>query len=129
MITYYLDNVADPQHPRLVRRINNGTRPGDEITFDNTAGTAVAIDTFDLQFTYDISNGAGNPGGVEMNATDRGTGGACNPTACAETQIRKVNLRLSARAPNLVSGSTTFLRNTLESQVSLRAMAFVDRYR
>lgn len=125
MITYYLDNVTDPMHPQLVRRINNG----DWDTFDNTKGTAVAVDAFNLQFTYDINNGAGNPGGVEMTAADLGTGGACNPNACGPTQIRKINLRLTSRAPNQVSGSNTFLSNTLESQVSLRAMAFIDRYR
>ena len=129
MITYYLDNVADPLHPRLVRRVNNGSNPGDEITFDNTLGTAVAVDAFNLQFTYDINNGAGNPGGVQMIAADLGAGGACAPIACGPTQIRKVNLTLTTRAPNQVSGSATFLNNTLESQVSLRAMAFIDRYR
>ena len=125
MITYYLDNTASPGHPRLVRRINNG----DEWTFNNDLGIAVAVDAFNLQLTFDINNGAGNPSGVEMNATDLGTGGACSPLECAPEQIRKVTLRLTSRSPNVVSGSTTFLSNTLESQVSLRAMAFVDRYR
>ena len=60
----------------------------------------MAIDAVDLQFTYDISNGAGNPGGVEMAADDLSTSGACAPAACAETQIRKVNMMLQvARAP------------------------------
>ncbi len=125
MLTYYLDNIADPMHPRLVRRVNNGH----PTVFNNASGTAVAVDAFNLQFTYDINNGAGNPGGVEMNAADLGAGGACAPNACGPTQIRKVNLSLTSRAPNQVSGSLTFLNNTLESQVSLRAMAFVDRYR
>jgi type II secretory pathway pseudopilin PulG len=125
MITYYLDADADPMHPRLVRRINNG----DPFEFDNTLGTAVAIDAVDLQFTYDISNGQGNPGGVEMNGDDMNTtGGGCDPLACGRTQIRKVNLRLTSRAPNQNSLTSGFIRNTLESQISLRAMAFVDRY-
>ena len=42
----------------------------------------MAIDAIDLQFAYDISNGAGNPGDVEMTAADLGTGGACTPNAC-----------------------------------------------
>jgi type II secretory pathway pseudopilin PulG len=121
MITYYMDNT-DVNHPRLVRRVNNGSAS----TFDNTLGTAVAIDSFDLQFTYDISNGVNNPGGVEMTASDLGTGGACAPDACGETQIRKVNIRLQSRA---TTRNQRFLNNVLESQVSLRAMAFVDRYR
>jgi hypothetical protein len=129
MITYYLDNQTDPSHPRLVRRINNG----DALDWDNAKyGTAVAVDTVDLQFTYDISNGQTNPGGVEMSATDlaAGAGSACNPNACAKTQIRKVNLSFTAHASVAQGGgSGRLIRNTLESQVSLRAMAFVDRYR
>jgi hypothetical protein len=123
MITYYLDNT-DTAHPRLVRRINAGD-PG---VFDNTLGTAVALDVIDLQFTYDISNGAGNPGGVEMNEDDLGTTGSCAPSACAETQIRKINLRLRSRPPNANTTATRMINNLLETQVSLRAMAFVDRY-
>jgi hypothetical protein len=125
MITYYLDIVKDSDHPRLVRRVNNG----DPLLFDNTLGTAVAVDAVNLQFSYDISNGTGNPGNVEMTATDLGTGGACSPNACAPTQIRKVNVLLTSRSANMVSGLTKFMFNTLESQVSLRSMAFVDRYR
>lgn len=122
MISYYLDNITDPAHPRLVRRINNGNAT----TFNNTLGTAVVIDAVDLQFTYDISNGVGNPGGVEMNATDLGTGGACSPSACAETQIRKVTVMLRSKSP---SRATEYVSPVLRSQVALRAMAFVDRYR
>lgn len=125
MITYYLDDTTDEMHPRLVRRINNG----DWDTFNNDLGTAVAVDAVDLQFAYDISNGAGNPGNVEMGAADLVAGGACGLAACAPTQIRKVNVLLKSRAPNQVSGQTNMLSNTLESQVSLRSMAFVDRYR
>jgi hypothetical protein len=123
MITYYLDDT-DAVHPRLVRRINNG-HPGN---FDNELGTAVALDVVNLQFTYDISNGAGNPGGVEMNAADLALTGSCAPVACAETQIRKVNLMLRSRPANPNQVMTNNLNNLLETQVSLRAMAFVDRY-
>lgn len=122
MITYYVDNVSNPAHPRLVRRVNNGSAT----TFDNTLGTAVAMEAVDLQLTFDISNGTGNPGNVEMTAADKGTSGRCSPAACAETQIRKVNVRLTSRTPNR---KFSYLKNTLDSQVSLRSMAFVDRYR
>jgi hypothetical protein len=68
-----------------------------------------------------------------MTAADMAPGGACGALdACAETQIRKINLRVTSRPPNIIlesgSGFNTLIRNTLESQVSLRAMAFVDRY-
>jgi hypothetical protein len=125
MITYYLDATTDPIHPRLTRRINNG----DPRHFDNNLGTAVAMDVENLQFTFDISNGTNNPGNVEMTATDRGNGGACAPAACAATQIRKVNVMLTGRSSNAVNHNLRSFRNTLQSQVSLRGMAFVDEYR
>jgi hypothetical protein len=125
MITYYLDAKIDPKHPRLVRRINNG----DPLAFDNTSGTAVALDMENLQFTFDISNGVNNPGNVEMTAADQGLGGACAPSACAATQIRKVNVMLTGRSANAVNTTMRTFRNTLQSQISLRGMAFVDEYR
>ncbi len=126
MITYYLDATIDPRHPRLVRRINNGH----PTTFNNNLGTAVAMDIENLQLSYDISNGTNNPGNVKMVAADLTTGGACNPVACAPTQIRKMNIALSGRNRNVGNNKTAMaLRNTLQSQVALRGMAFVDRYR
>ena len=125
MISYYLEATSDPLHPKLVRRVNNGH----PTTFNNTLGTAVAVDATDLQLAYDINNGAGNPGDVEMVAADLTTGGACTPNACGRTQIRKVNLALTGRSQNKVPPKMDYLRNTLESQVSLRGMAFVDQYR
>lgn len=125
MITYYIDSTTDPFHPRLVRRINNGH----PTTFSNTLGTAVAMDIDNLSLTYDISNGTTNPGAVRMVASDLGTGGACNPLACAPTQIRKVNIALTGRAKNSRQDAMKPFRNTLQSEVALRGMAFVDRYR
>jgi len=125
MITYYLDAKLDPKHPRLIRRINNG----DARTFDNTTGTAVALDMENLQFTYDVSNGTTNPGNVEMTAADQGAAGACAPGICAATQIRKVNVMLTGRSANAVNANLRVFRNTLQSQISLRGMAFVDEYR
>lgn len=126
MITYYLDATIDRRHPRLVRRINNGH----PTTFDNSLGTAVALDVENLQFTYDISDGTKNPGNVKMGAADLTTTGACKPIACAATQIRKVNIALSGRNRAIGDNPRALpLRNTLQSQVALRGMAFVDRYR
>jgi hypothetical protein len=108
-----------------VRRINNGH----PTTFNNGLGTAVAMDVDNLQFSYDISNGTNNPGNVKMVAADLGTTGACNPVACAATQIRKVNIALSGRSRSIGDNNRGVpLRNTLQSQVALRGMAFVDRY-
>lgn len=125
MISYYLDATHDPNHPRLVRRINNGH----QTTFSNTLGTAVAIDVENLQFSYDISNGTNNPGGVEMTANDMSVAGPCSPLACGPTQIRKVNVAVTGRSRDSQNQAARVLRNTLQSQVSLRGMAFVDKYR
>jgi prepilin-type N-terminal cleavage/methylation domain-containing protein len=127
MITYYLDATVDPRHPRLVRRINNGH----PTTFNNTLGTAVAMDVENLQLSYDISNGTNNPGNVKMGPADLLTTGACAPVACAPNQIRKINIALSGRNRDLGNNTKEAipLRNTVQSQVALRGMAFVDRYR
>ncbi len=109
MITYYLDDSgSDVDHPRLVRRVNNG----DPRTFDNTLGTAVAIDAVDLQFTYDISNGASNPGGVEMTDDDMGTTGACSPErlrgdADSEGEPAAARRASPNRNPDTPTSSTT----------------------
>jgi len=126
MISYYIDATTEPRHPRLVRRINNG----DPATFNNALGTAVAMDIENFQLSYDISNGTNNPGNVKMLPADLLPSGACNPVACAATQIRKVNIALSGRNRNLGNNNRALaLRNTLQSQVALRGMAFVDRFR
>lgn len=123
MISYYLDATNDPAHPRLVRRVNNGS----PTVFDNeTLGTAVAMDVENLQFTYDIVDGETNPANVRMTAQDRDGTGRCNPNACDEAQIRKVNIVLSGRTNRMDNGA---VRNMLTSQVSFRGMAFVDEYK
>lgn len=125
MITYYLDNTTDPDHPRLVRRVNNGS----PTTFDNNSGAAVAMDVENLTFKYDINDGAMNPANIEMNAADIGGTGACAPNPCNQNQIRKVNVTLGARSFNAVNPQARVYHNTLASQVSLRGMSFVDEYR
>jgi prepilin-type N-terminal cleavage/methylation domain-containing protein len=125
MITYYIDATTDPQHPRLVRRINNG----DPLVFNNNLGTAVAFDIESLQVTYDLADGVGNPANVRMVAADLNGAGACDPDPCSPNQIRKVNILLAGRSRIPMRGTQQFFRNTLVTQVSLRSLAFVDRYR
>jgi prepilin-type N-terminal cleavage/methylation domain-containing protein len=125
MITYYVDATTDPKHPRLVRRINNGSAT----TFDNNSGTAVALDVENLTFRFDINDGNLNPANVEMNTGDIAGTGACAPTACNPNQIRKVNIMLGARSANAVNPKARTYHNTLSSQVSFRGMSFVDEYR
>ncbi len=124
MTSYYLDAVTNPRRPRLVRRMNNG----DAFTFDNTLGTIVAFDVENLQITYDIADGVTNPANVRMTEADMNGTGACAPRACSPNQIRKVNLLLSGRSERPARISSQFFHNTLTTQVSLRSLAFVDRY-
>ena len=124
MITYYLDNTTVAGSPRLVRRINNG----DPVTFNNALGTAVALDIEDLQFSFDINDGANNPGNVEFVAADLTTSGACSPVACSPTQIRKINVTMTARSANTTNRRRQVYRNTLHSQIALRGMALVNDY-
>ena len=64
-----------------------------------------------------------------MTLTDMTVAGACAPYACGPTQIRKANVALTGRSRDSQNRAARVLRNTLQSQISLRGMAFVDRYR
>jgi prepilin-type N-terminal cleavage/methylation domain-containing protein len=129
MISYYIDNVTDPRRPRLVRRINNSDDPLKWNDFDNSEGTVVAFDIENLQITYDLVDGAANPSNVRMDDLDMTTGGRCAPSRCYPNQIRKVNIMLAGRSRLPRRGTNQFFRNRLVTQVSLRSLAFVDRYR
>ena len=124
MITYYLDNTTVPGSPRLVRRINNGH----PTTFNNNLGTAVAIEIENLVFSFDINDGASNPGNVSFVAANLTGAGPCSPDPCSPTQIRKVNVTITARSQNVNRPKARVFRNTLNSQIALRGMALVNDY-
>jgi prepilin-type N-terminal cleavage/methylation domain-containing protein len=125
MISYYLDDTLDPTTPRLMRHLNWG----DPNVLNNLRARTVAFGIDNLQISYDMVDGAGNPSDVRMEAVDLTTGGACNPNACSPNQIRKVNMFLAARSSETFSLTRQFFRNSLRTQVSLRSLALVDRYR
>jgi prepilin-type N-terminal cleavage/methylation domain-containing protein len=129
MITYYIDNWTDPRRPRLIRRLGNSTRPEKWNDFDNREGTVVAFDIEGLRITYDLVDGVDNPSDVRMDDDDLSPDGACSPSRCYPNQIRKVNITLSGRSRLPRRGTNQFYRNHLSTQVSLRSLAFVDRYR
>src|SRR6266536_4866932 len=105
MVTYYLDTTADPQNPRLMRRINNRT------------GETVALVLEDLQLSYDLVDGVTNPTGIDT------------PTAPnSPNQIRKVNIFLTGRSSYGLRNNNAYLRKSLRTQVSLRSLSFVNRY-
>jgi hypothetical protein len=104
MITYYVDN-ADPDSPRLMRIVNDGTpRP-------------VALDVEDLQFTFDLMDGYANPADVSEP-----------PTGNSPAQIRKVNLMLATRSREQNTATGRYQYQTLRTQVALRSLSFIDRY-
>jgi prepilin-type N-terminal cleavage/methylation domain-containing protein len=107
MISYYLDNVTSPPFVRLIRQINmNLPSPVGE-TLEN------------LQFTYNFVDGVTNPSNQPTV-----------PTGNSESQIRSVNVYLGARSGYQVheGNQTLFARTNLQTQVSLRSLAYVNRY-
>ena len=66
--------------------------------------------------SFDLVDGANNPTNQPAPAVDEAN------------QIRKVNLFIGARSANEDSHLRTFFRNNLSTQVSLRSLAFMDRY-
>jgi hypothetical protein len=105
MVTYYLDNVTDPLHVRLIRRVNwNPGQPVGE-TIEN------------LQFKYNFVDGVTNPSGQQSI-----------PAGQSESQIRSVDIILGARSTNAWGQNHTYLRSNFMTQVSLRSMAYVNRY-
>jgi type II secretory pathway pseudopilin PulG len=106
MVSYYVDVVTDPTLPRLVRQINGGAR------------LAIALGVENLQLTYDIVDGATNPTNV-----------ATPPTGNSASQIRKVRLFISARSLDQSPVTHQFMRNSMATDVGLRSLSFVDRYK
>jgi len=106
MVTYYLDMTTDSSMPRLIRRINNRN------------GQVVALVLEDLQLSYDLVDGVTNPTNVK------------SPTAPnSNNQIRKANVFLSGRSDSMVRNTGEYLHRDLTTQISLRSLAFVNRYR
>jgi type II secretory pathway pseudopilin PulG len=109
MVTYYLDNITDPAHVRLVRRLN----------FDPTplAQLAVGETLENMQFTFNYVDGVTNP------SNQVGV-----PTGLSENQIRSVNVFLGARSNYYDQQRHSYTRVNLQTQVSLRSMAYRNRY-
>ena len=126
LITYYLDVTTDPRRPRLIRRMNNGH----PTNFDNSLGTVVAFDVENLQVSYDLTDSFNQTlTNVRMDDDDLAGSGRCSPRACSPNQIRKINFVLTGRSRQPLRTTKLFAHKTLVTQVSLRSLAFVDRYR
>ena len=105
MVTYYLDNITAPPNTRLIRRVNwNPGQPVGE-TIEN------------LQFKYNFVDGVTNPSGQPTI-----------PAGESESEIRSVDVLVGARSTNPWGQNKTYLRDNFMTQVSLRSMAYVNRY-
>jgi hypothetical protein len=102
MITYYV-RIGANGTPQLIRRVNYGPE------------RVVAVGIENLQFSWDLVDGVNNPINQETFAAE------------AEGQIRKANVHMSAMSRQLGPDARP-LRSSLNTQVSLRSLAFVSRY-
>jgi hypothetical protein len=104
MITYYLSITApaSPLRPMLMRQVNfNAAQPVGEVLED-------------LGITYDINGGPVNTEFVD-------------PT-WSPNLIRKVNISLAARSETAYSKTKDYFRNNLQTQVSVRSLAFFNQF-
>jgi prepilin-type N-terminal cleavage/methylation domain-containing protein len=107
MITYFLDNTTDPQHPRLMREVN----------FNAPQPVAESIEY--AQFLYNLADGTATPPVHQAGV----------PAGDNENEIRTVNVYLNARSPMLSASTMKYMRTSLDTQVALRSMAYFNTYK
>jgi hypothetical protein len=100
MITYYL-NTANQSRPMLMRQIN----------FQPAQPVAEVIE--DLSISYDINGGLPSTGAIAPNSPN---------------SVRKVNLSLGSRSDSAFSQNQAWFRNNLQTQVSVRSLAFFSDF-
>jgi len=110
MYTYYVD--PNNGTPRLMRQYNMGTPQ------------ALAGIVEDLQFTYDLVDSVTNtsPTGVLDLPTVIGA------NTYSANQIKKVTLHVGVRSENKSLRINDYMRSHVSTVVSIRNLAFVDRY-
>ncbi len=113
MYTYYVDATTVPGTPRLTRMLNHNP------------AQALAGVVEDLDITYDLVDGTVNPTQVNsLPFTDPGSG-----LSYTATQVRKVNLHMGVRSETKSNRTRDYVRSHVSTVISLRNLAFVDRYR
>lgn len=103
MVTYYLDDSGEA--PALMRRINYGE------------DRKIAVGVENLQLTWDLVDGEDNPSNLDEPEPPN-----------TPHEIRKANLHMAARTFDR-SSTGKYFRSNLNTQVALRSLAFVDRYK
>jgi hypothetical protein len=106
MVSYYLDTTTAAGQLRLMRRVGFGP------------ARLVGMGIENLQASYDIVDGTTNP----TNQPD-----AVSPNT--PSQIRKLNLYVAEQSAAQFTTTRQFLRSSVATQIALRSMSFVDRYR
>ncbi|MGE0451777.1 MAG: hypothetical protein AB7Q29_19545 [Vicinamibacterales bacterium] len=110
MYSYYV-HVDGSGLPRLMRAIN----------FDAPRALAGVIE--DLTFTYDLVDGVVNPTAVSsLPYTVDGNTYSAN-------QIRKVNVHIGVRSEDKSGPMSDYVRSHVSTTVSVRNLAYVDRYK
>jgi hypothetical protein len=109
MISYFVEETT-PGEPRLMRALN--MHPAQ----------ALAGVVEDLQFSYDLVDGATNP--VNVNDVPF-TAGSDTFTS---SQIRKVNLKVGVRSEEKSRSTGDYMRHYITTVASLRNLAYVAEY-
>ena len=112
MITYFVRKDPTDNHLSLMRQVN--ARP--------PAPVAEYIE--DLQISYDMLNDSVNPVAMVGNVADASLG---SPAVVKPNQIRKVNLRITARSPRL-NANGDYDRMSIATSVGPRNLSFHDTY-
>ena len=113
MYTYYVHEETEGV-PRLMRQLNH----------EKPQALAGVIE--DLDLSYDLVDGTMNPTNIKElphAATVDGT-----PVTYSANQIRKVNVHVGVRSEVISVRASDYLRNHLSTVISLRNLAYVDRY-
>src|SRR5438309_6296963 len=108
MITYYLDNVADPLRPRLMRQLN----------FNTAQPVGDVLEA--LTVRYNFVDGNTPPQFFAKQSTV--------PPGLSESNIRSVNVFLGARSNRPQSRTSKYLRDNMSTQLSLRSLSYFNRY-
>ncbi len=106
MVSYYLDTTTAAGQFRLMRQ--EAFQPA----------RLIGIGIENVQFTYDIVDGSTNP-----------TNQVAAVAPYSPSQIRKVNLFLASRSERQLRQTGRQVRSSISTQVTLRSMSFMDRYR
>ena len=110
MLTYYVDATTTPGTPRLTKVLNAG------------APQALAGVVEDLRMFYDLVDGVTNPVDIPDLPVTIGA------NTYSANQIRKVGVHVGVRSDTLSAPLDDYIRNHLSTVVSIRSLAFVNRY-